>query len=187
MQCAKMRTNVQSVQKSLNVNFSSDAWLPSPRKQEGESLPFFDWPYSGIRKWAFTFKNCFYEIFDAIRIQRRISSSFPVKMLSINLSKFTSKENSGAYSIYSNSEKRQSNAPNKNLPSSYHWEKGTKMKNTCPKRAKFLLFFMFFVSICKFDTISCRRSRYVCLKLIIDWVRELSASTTVTTKQWLCF
>ena len=106
-------------------------------------------------------------------------------MLSINLSKFTSKENSGAYSIYSNSEKRQSNAPNKNLPSSYHWEKGTKMKNTCPKRAKFLLFFMFFVSICKFDTISCRRSRYVCLKLIIDWVRELSASTTVTTKQWL--
>lgn len=42
------------------------------------------------------------------------------------------------------------------------------MRSTCAKRAKFLLFFMFFVSICKFDTIGCRLSRYVCLKLIID-------------------
>ena len=61
----------------------------------------FDWPYSRVRIRTFTFRNCNYEILDAIRIQRRISSSFAVKMLSINLPKFTSKEKSGAYSVYS--------------------------------------------------------------------------------------
>ena len=31
----------------INVNFSSDASLSSPGKQEGESLHIFDWTYSG--------------------------------------------------------------------------------------------------------------------------------------------
>jgi len=61
----------------------------------------FNWPYYGIGIRRFTFKNCTYEIFDAIRIQVRIAPSLPVKMLSINLPKFTSKENSGGSSVYS--------------------------------------------------------------------------------------
>ena len=39
----------------------------------------------------------------SIRIQRRISVSFPVKLLSMHLPKFTSKEKSEAYSVYSHS------------------------------------------------------------------------------------
>ena len=46
-------------------------------------------------------KNYTYENFDAIRIQKRISASFPVKILEAYLSKFTSKEKSGGYSVYS--------------------------------------------------------------------------------------
>ena len=49
---------------------------------------------------TFTSKNYTWENFDAIRIQRRISASFPVKISWIYLPKFTSKEKSGGYSVY---------------------------------------------------------------------------------------
>ena len=61
-----------------------------------------NWPYSGIRIRTSTSKNYTYENFDAIRIQRKISASFPVKML---YSKFISKEKSGGYSDYCYSRK----------------------------------------------------------------------------------
>ena len=45
------------------------------------------------------FKNYSYENFDAIRIQRRFSASFPVKTLQITVPKFGTKEKSGGYSV----------------------------------------------------------------------------------------
>ena len=50
---------------------------------------------------AFTFKNRIYNIFYALGIQMRISASFPVKLLTINLPKFTSKEKFGPYFVRS--------------------------------------------------------------------------------------
>ena len=52
-----------------------------------------DWPYSGMRIWTFTSKKYTYENFIAIRIQRRISASSPIKVLWIYPPKFASKEN----------------------------------------------------------------------------------------------
>ena len=56
--------------------------------------------------WNCKYKNVYFlklhhQNFDAIRKQRRISASFPVKMLLIYLPKFVSIEKSGSYSVYS--------------------------------------------------------------------------------------
>ena len=61
-------------------------------------------PYSGITIQMFTSKSYICENFDydTIRIQRKISASFPGQIV-MDVSKFISKDKSGGYSVYFNS------------------------------------------------------------------------------------